>query len=363
METIDLNARISLLIRLGERLNHFHRLLETSEDEESMLFNALLASVGTKNPWFTRQSVGMALKAWADALDATSVQEWAGRYPALKDAPVAPRVVGVINAGNIPFVGLHDLLSVLLSGHIYKGKNASDDPYLLPWIADELKRMEPAIQDRISFVDKLSDIEAVIATGSNNSARYFEYYFGKYPNIIRKNRNAIAVLDGNETAEDLNLLGRDIFSYFGLGCRNVAKLYVPRNYTFDRFFEAVFSYADVMQHNKYMNNFEYHQAVFLLKQIPFLQNNFLILKEDEAISSPLAVLHYERYDDSTALSKKLVLAQENLQCIVTGVEKMKELRMNPGIKTGLVPFGKAQSPELWDYADAVDTIQFLTGLR
>ena len=249
-----------------------------------------------------------------------------------------------MNAGNIPFVGFHDFLCMLISGNNYIGKNASDDTLLLPWIAEELIKIEPKFKERISFVEKLKDMDAVIATGSNNTARYFEYYFSKYPHIIRKNRNAVAVLTGDEPKEELNLLGEDIFRYFGLGCRNVSKLYVPRGYNFNGFFEAMFSYSQVMQHNKYMNNYDYNRAVFLMRQIPFLENNFLIIREDASIPSPISVVHYEFYDEAEKLKENLAEHKEQIQCIVG---------------RDYIPFGQGQSPALWDYADGVDTMAFL----
>jgi hypothetical protein len=214
----------------------------------------------------------------------------------------------------------------------------------MPFVAEKLLQIEPKLQGWISFTERLSGFDAVIATGSNNSARYFEYYFGKYPHIIRMNRNAVAVLTGDENEDDLKKLGLDIFQYFGLGCRNVSKLFVPRNYEFKKFFEGIESFSFVGHHHKYKNNHDYINAVYLLKQIPFLDNNFLILKEDEAIASPVSVVYYEFYDNPETLEQKLEQEKEKLQCIVG---------------KGFIPFGKAQQPQLWDYSDGVDTMSFL----
>lgn len=255
--------------------------------------------------------------------------------------------IGLILAGNIPMVGFHDVLSVLLSGHRALIKPASDDRILLPFLLGILAEIEPRFSDAIRLVDKLENPDAVIATGSNNSARYFEYYFGKYPHIIRKNRTSVAILSGNETDEELVRLGSDIFSYFGLGCRNVSKLYVPKGYVFDRFFKGMEQFGYLMQHNKYMNNYDYHRALFLLNQESFLTNDFLLLREHREVSTPVSVLHYESYANGADLNAGLETVQDQIQCTV-------------GI--GHLPFGTAQCPGPMDYADGVDTMDFLTGL-
>ena len=310
-----------------------------------------------KNGWFTEGNILHALENWGEVLTEENIHQFFIRYPNFNTV-VHPQNIGVINAGNIPFVGLHDLLIVLFSGHNYVGKNASDDPFLLPWIANVLFEIEPELRSRISFVEKLENIDAVIATGSNNSSRYFEYYFGKYPNIIRKNRNGVAILTGFESNENLTELGKDIFTYFGLGCRNVSKLYVPSDYKFDSLFEAIFSESPIMNHSKYMNNFDYNNSVLLLKLVPFLQNGFLIIREDENIPSPISIVHYERYDNLDLLNKKLIDQKEKLQCIVANSDFVSDKYLD----TMRVDFGKTQSPQLWDYADGVDTFKFLLDL-
>lgn len=310
-----------------------------------------------KNGWFTEGNILLALENWGHALSEGNICQFFILYPNFKTV-THPQNIGVINAGNIPFVGLHDLLIVLFSGHKYVGKNSSDDPFLLPWIAKVLFEIEPELQSRISFVEKLENIDAVIATGSNNSSRYFEYYFGKYPHIIRKNRNGVAILTGFESKENLSELGKDIFTYFGLGCRNVSKLYVPFDYKFDSFFEAIFSESTMMNNSKYMNNFDYNNSVLLLKLVPFLQNGFLIIREDQNISSPISIVHYERFDNLDLLNKKLVDQKEKLQCIVANSDFVSDKQLDKM----RVDFGKTQSPQLWDYADGVDTFKFLLNL-
>lgn len=342
---LGLQGRIKAIGRLSEM---FADILD-GPDKELL---PVIQQAKHHNPWFTERFVKLAIEKWRDALLKT--EEWIRPYGELN--PSKPVSVGVVNAGNIPFAGLHDLLSVLVSGHNYVGKNATGDNILLPFVAGLLIRAEPSFRDRISFVERISGVDAVIATGNNNSARYFEFYFGKLPHIIRRNRNGAGVLTGEESEQQLVALGLDIFSYFGLGCRNVSKLYVPEGYNFNKFFEAMLPYSYVNESSKYMNNFEYNNSVFLLKLISFLQNGFLIIREEKHIASPISVVHYEKYSTLPELAKQLSEQKELLQCIATGssfYEDYKEL------KRITVPFGQTQSPQLWDYADGVDTMKFL----
>ncbi|MEP7171115.1 MAG: acyl-CoA reductase [Bacteroidota bacterium] len=350
---MDLEERIKAVARLGIKLKEF---THTFYDDENSEFQKILSQALINNAWFTKENQLMVLSAIAEMLDAQKIQQWISTsnlpVPIQSEKPKIPnpKRVGVIMAGNIPAVGFHDLLCVLITGNILIAKCSSEDKILLQWISKLLIEIEPAFKDKIFFVERMAEMDAVIATGSNNSARYFEYYFSKYPHIIRKNRNAVAVFSGNETEEELKISGKDIFSYFGLGCRNVSKLYVPKGYDFGLFFRSIESYSDIMQHNKYMNNFDYHHAVYLLNDIKFLTNNFLIVKEDKAIATPVSVLNYEFYDDIESLKKELENQREKIQCVVSN---------NIGIKDA-IPFAKAQQPELWDYADGVDTIKFLS---
>jgi hypothetical protein len=339
-------------MNLKERIDAFVRLGLAMKDIRYP--SEFMAQAYNQNKWFTDDNIYFAYNIWGDTLSEKNVEEWLKPYKDKLETERGIRV-GVINAGNIPFVGFHDFMSVLISGNNYVGKNASDDSILLPYVAEMLCDMEPRFKERIQFTDKLTTPDAVIATGSNNTARYFEYYFSKYPNIIRKNRNAVAVLTGKETKAELNALGSDIFQYFGLGCRNVSKLYVPRGYDFNIFFESIFDFSEVMQHNKYMNNFEYNNAVLLLKRIPFLQNGFLIIFEDKRIPSPIAVLHYEYYDALSGVEESLRKEKENIQCVVS--------LANLNIESPLVKFGETQHPAFWDYADGVNTMEFLLGLN
>jgi hypothetical protein len=258
-------------------------------------------------------------------------------------------------AGNIPLVGFHDFLCVLVSGNIFTGKLSTQDQHLLPALAGILISEAPSFAERVMFIDRLETMDAVIATGSGNTSRYFEYYFNKYPHIIRKNRNGTAFLSGNETEDELAALGADLFQYFGLGCRNVSKLYVPEGYDFGRFFTCIASYSGIINHHKYANNYDYRKAIMMVGRIPFLDNGFLLVKKDAALSSPVAVLHYEEYRDEGEAVQKINAEIENIQCIAASVF--------PGACSfPIVPFGAAQRPSLTDYADGVDTMEFLINL-
>ena len=353
---ILVDKRIQALTRFGEAISLVLEGYNSNSDTE---LNRVVNKARSENPWFNEQNILMSLRNWVEALAEENVNIWTEKYiDELKNSQKELNIA-VVNAGNIPFVGLHDLLSVILSGNRYLGKNATGDSFLLPYITSILCLVEPSYKENIRFVSRLESMDAVIATGNNNSARYFEYYFGKYPHIIRKNRNGVGVLLGNESNEKLRELGNDIFDYFGLGCRNISKLYVPRGYNFNKFFEAIEEFKGMLQHNKYMNNFDYNNSVLLLKQIPFLQNGFLIIRKENQIASPVAVLHYEEYDDISGLKKNLLNVIEQLQCIVFDGNYLSDNYLLENIRAN---FGKTQKPALWDYADRVDTVEFLLGL-
>ncbi len=301
------------------------------------------------NGWFTKEQVCFAIKSWAEALTPKNLNQWLSTYQIKEQQP---KTIGLVLAGNIPLVGFHDFLSVLISGHKALVKTSSNDKQLLPFLAKYLIKIHSELKNRIEFTDeKLQGFDAVIATGSNNTARYFEYYFKNKPSIIRKNRNSVAVLNGEESQEDLNALGRDIFTYFGLGCRNVSKLFVPKNYNFEHFFEAMYQYRGVIDHQKYINNYDYNKAVFLMSNFLILDNGFMVLKEDLSYSSPISVVFYEFYSDLEELKNRLSQDQEQIQCIVSN-----------NLIENSVAFGQTQLPKLWDYADNIDTISFLNSL-
>jgi hypothetical protein len=350
---IPLESRIQVIKRFGDAIALKLESYKSGREEE---LERIIASARVENPWFTSENICSALDKWSLALYPENVDRWIEPYlPALK-AQRNAIVVGVINAGNIPFVGLHDLLTVILCGCKYVGKNATGDKILLPYLSRILGAIEPEINNSVRFVERIADIDAVIATGSNNSARYFEYYFGKYPHIIRKNRNGVGVLTGKEKKNQLHELGKDIFSYFGLGCRNVSKLYVPAGYDFKEFFESIYDFNSIMMHSNYMNNFDYNNTLLLLKRIPFLQNGFLILREEKLIPSPISVLHFEEYTDQKSLSEDLISNINLLQCIACDKNIVDN---NDTLKKIQVDFGKTQSPALWEYADGVNTLEFI----
>ena len=299
------------------------------------------------NGWFTAKSMENAIIGLARLLDEEELSRFSERVSTKEDKNIA-----VIMAGNIPAVGFHDLLCVLLSGHSILIKTSSDDNLLIPFICRFLIEIQPELQQKIRFADgKLTDFDAVIATGNNNTAQQFEYYFSKYPRIIRKNRNSVALLSGNESTEDLLNLGKDIFSYFGLGCRNVSKIFVPKMYSFEKFFEAMFHYSEVASHKKYFSNYEYHRTLFLLEKIEFLDNNFMILRENNAYSSPVAVVHYERYENLKSLESEINANRDRIQCLVGNINL-----------PGIIPFGSSQSPAVNQFADNIDTLSFLNML-
>jgi hypothetical protein len=314
-------------------------------------FKGYIAAARSSNAWFTPQEVERSLNALSAMLNKDDLNAWFNGIKVTEN----PKKIGLILAGNIPLVGFHDVLSVLATGNIALIKLSSSDDKLLPAVLKELCRIEPALEKQIVYVERLKDFDAVIATGSNNTSRYFDYYFGKVPNIIRKNRTSIAVLTGEESKEDIVNLGHDLFDYFGLGCRNVSKIYLPENYDIKNFFEPLEQYNDIINHFKYNNNYDYNKSIYLVNSAKHFDNGFLLLKEDEGFSSPLAVLFYQRYQEINEVELVLNEQAENLQCIVT--------KADLNIPTGILHFGESQYPKLWDYADNVNTIAFLNALN
>ncbi len=353
---MDLETRKKTFIRLGEILRtHVAGPDKKSPDHEyHKLLRGALEKAGIVNPWFIPFSVREALKTIGSNLRKEHLEKWTEQYPELRKPPEAPQKIGVVNAGNIPFVGFHDFLSVLLSGNIYYGKLSSKDEELPKAIARILTDIEPGFSERIMFEKKfLKQFDAIIATGSNNTSRYFHYYFSQYPHIIRKNRNGVAVLTGEEDDEELTRLADDIFLYFGMGCRNVSKLYIPKDFNPDRLFSNVEHYRWIIDHHKYSNNYDYNKAIYTMNQAPHLDNGFLLLREDEQIPSPISTVYYERYHNLKEVRNALDRKKPRIQCIVTHSEKFPE---------GM-DFGQAQYPPLWDYADNLDTMRFLLSLN
>lgn len=313
-------------------------------------FQDLIQLSQSHNGWYTPENVYFSIQSWATALTEENLHKWLSAYALGKNEQ---KKVGLILAGNIPLVGFHDFLSVLISGNKVLIKTSSNDQFLLPFLAKYLIAIEPELTDKITFVEgKLENFDAVIATGSNNTARYFEYYFKDKPSIIRKNRNSVAVLNGQETKEQLEALGEDIFRYFGLGCRNVSKLFVPKGYSFTAFFEAIFKYQDIIHYEKYANNYDYNKAVFLMSNFKLLDNGFLTIKEDSSYASPISSVFYEFYDSIEELQIRLKSESGKIQCIVSN-----------NLVENSIDFGQTQKPNLWDYADNVDSISFLLTIK
>ena len=339
-----------------ERVSAFENLGNVIREKtnNSSLFWEVIESAHFHNPWFTPEFCRYAIESIAQKwLNKKSLNEWVSRYPSSYFEPKTTKNIGVVMAGNVPFVGLHDMLCVLVSGHNFVGKQSSKDGDLMQGVINLLLKVEPRFSNSISILEgKLENFDAVIATGSNNSARYFEYYFGKYPNIIRKNRHSIAILSGSETEEELSSLASDIFTYFGLGCRNVSKVLVPKGFDLKPLFNAFEPYKNLINHNKYANNYEYHRAIYLMNQVTHFDNGFLILKPDDGLGSPVGVLFYQHYSNLEGAISYVDSQKESIQCVVSN---------NPQIPNS-IPLGTTQEPKLDDYADGIDTLDFLAKL-
>ncbi len=338
------------ILTTKQRLEAFTKLGAILSNPDQHL-TALIYSAKQFNAWFTPDSTASAVKAIAEMLNRADLEQWIGDEEL--SVQCKPYSIGLILAGNIPLVGFHDILCVLATGNKALIKLSSQDKQLIPYILQKLTDIQPGFEDQIEYIDRLIDFDAVIATGSNNTSRYFEYYFSKVPHVIRKNRNSVAILNGNENGDELANLGHDIFDYFGLGCRNVSKIYVPRGYDFKNFFEGIEAFKPIIDHHKYNNNYDYNKSIFLVNLDKHLDNGFLLLKEDERLASPLAVLYYQEYDDVRMLEQELIEKADEIQCIVSA-DKL-------GIDT--VNLGESQEPKLWDYADGVDTVAFLKSIR
>lgn len=336
---MTLENRIEAFVELGKQLQQL-----TPEERQSWAYAA-----ASRNTWFTEENVSCALNGIITMLQEQYLREWLYPYH-LKQ--VTPKKVGVVMAGNIPMVGFHDFLSVLISGHYLMGKLSSSDDMLMKRLANMLIGIEPAFASCIEFVDLLKEADAIIATGSDNTARYFEYYFANRPHIIRKNRSSIGILTGHEETDDLKALGEDIFRYYGLGCRNVSKVLVPEGYVFDRFFEANQHRENIQDHHKYQNNYDYNKSILLVNRVPHLDNGFMLVQQSERLVSPISVLFYDTFSSLTDLRQKLQEVKDKTQVLVSA----------HGWFEGSIPFGEAQSPMVWDYADGVDTMKFLQHL-
>jgi len=353
---MNLSQRINAFSDLGDFFSQFStEKIENkfNSKRNQLFFDAFKMQIDRAweiNGWFTKENVLKSIESWAKALTKENLIKWTSEYDFSRVEQ--PKTVAVIMAGNIPLVGFHDFLCVLIAGHNIIVKQSSNDKHFLPLIAKFLEHTEEGFQGKIVFTEEgLENYDAVIATGSNNTARYFEHYFGQSPNIIRKSRNSVAILNGNESQEDLELLGEDIFQYFGLGCRSVSKIFVPEGYNFEPLFKALFKFKDIIQYKKYENNYDYNKAVYLMSLFNIQENGFVMLKEDENYASPIATVFYEFYENLDILKKRLQADSEKIQCIVSNENVVD-----------FVKFGQTQHPKLWDYADNVDSIQFLLNI-
>jgi hypothetical protein len=342
-----MEKRVKAFIKLGEFIRKF---LAGERNTKHQQLDELVDTCYQYNGWFNKENILNALNGIAIILSENDLREFAKQIKLTENR----KTVAVIMAGNIPAVGFHDFLCVLLSGNKILIKLSSDDKHLIPFFSDLLIEFEPSFKEQILFTEgKLAKFDAVIATGSSNSARYFDYYFGKYPHIIRKNRTSAAVLTGNETKEELALLGNDIFDYYGLGCRSVSKVFIPQGYKLDTLFEGLFSFGYVIENKKYGNNYEYNRAVYLLNKEPFLDNNFLLIKRSESLHSPVGVLFYEEYTDINDLTIKIDAIKNELQCLVAGSDFPNEN----------IAFGQAQCPDVFTFSDNINTVAFLNNLK
>ena len=343
---------IKALNELGRFLNQFSS--ESMSKDDSVFYNDLffegfkhqIKLSSEHNGWFSKTNLLFSIKNWSTLLNTVSLNNWTSKY---NFENISQKNVAIIMAGNIPLVGFHDFLCALICNHKIIIKQSSNDKHLLPFLVHYLYKIAPELKKTVSFLEqKLEGFDAVIATGSDNTARYFEYYFKDKPSIIRKNRNSLAILTGKESKEDLLQLSNDIFQYYGLGCRSVSKLFVPTNYNFDAFFEAMYHWHPIIEGAKYANNYDYNKAVYLMSEFKMLENGFLMIKEDPSYASPIATLFYEHYESLEGLFKVLDNDSEKIQCIVS--DKLSEKHLT---------FGSTQTPKLDDYADGIDTVDFL----
>ena len=343
---MTLNEHIEAFSELGKFLEQFFNDSNTKDDEFSQRLATEIEAAVHYNGWVTKNNVRFSLQQWQLALTEDNLSAWLKNYDINTKGP---KTIGLILAGNVPLVGFHDVLSVLVTGHNVLIKYSSNDQRLLPLLLEKLKAINSKYNERIKTAkDQLKGFDAVIATGSNNTSRYFNYYFKNVPSIIRKNRHSVAILTGEESPEQIQLLANDIFRYYGLGCRNVSKLLVPEGYNFNTFFENIMNWSEVINDNKYANNYDYNKAVYLMSGANMLDNNFVLLKEDKGFSSPIGVLFQDSYKNLEELEEILAEEKDNLQCLVSN-----------NLQPHHIYFGETQHPKLWDYADNIDTVEFL----
>jgi len=340
---MNINRRIQLISDIGEFLkNYLDENYDNNNDNKLVEFKDVIIKAQSKNPWFTDANIKVNLTYWSKKLTKHNLNKLLSKYNLNN---TSRKNIAIIMAGNIPLVGFHDFICVFLSGHNSIIKLSNSDNCIIPFLTDLMKLPSERIVYSDSF---LKDYDGVIATGSDNTSRYFDYYFKNKRSIIRKNRNSIAILNGEESDDDLKSLSQDIFTYFGLGCRNVSKLYVPKNYNFDLFFNSIFCYKELINNHKYANNYDYNKAIYLMSEYKFLDNGFFIVKEGNEMHSPISTINFEYYDNVSILKEKIYLEDDNIQCIVSNIEFK-----------GKVNFGETQNPSLNQYADNIDVMRFL----
>ncbi len=332
---MELNNRIDSLIRLGQYIAEYPESLQNA-----------VRLAGIKNHWFTKENCERALQAIArQMLAPDKINAWINGYD-LKE--ISSKNVGIIAAGNIPLVSFHDILCILVTGHRLLLKTSERDQVLTLHLLQKLQELDPEWINYISVDQRWTEQDAVIATGSNNSGRYFEYYFGKKPHIIRKNRHSVAVLTGNESQEELYLLGKDVFEYFGLGCRNVSMIWIPKEYLFDHLIEAWQPFSNLMLQNSYKNNLDYQRTIYLMNGTPIVDCDFVNLVDQTSLSSPISCVNLAYYDHPSEIKSWLDAEEDHIQCVIN----FEDFSRN-------AEFGAAQEPELHEYADGIDTIDFL----
>ena len=353
---VNLQQRKNAFLKLGKFIWSYLEWLQDSanptQDKLLNYFHQEMERASLKNPWFTTLNIQRALEGIQTMLSEKDLDTWLENYD-LKSI-VSPATIGVVMAGNIPAVGFHDFMCILLSGHHFQGKLSSDDAVILPAIWNLLLQFEPKFAGKATFTTgQLKTFDAIIATGSNNTARYFDYYFGKYPHIIRQNRNGVAVIDGNETVKDFEDLAADVFSYFGLGCRNVSFLLVPESFDFELMFSGFAVFDHVSNHHKYYNNYLYNKSLLIINKENHYDNGFVLLVQKDTLASPIGVLHYQTYKNRDHLLSMLAERKEQIQCVVS---------RSASIDDSLL-FGVSQKPKVQMYADGIDTMHFLLHLR
>jgi hypothetical protein len=349
---MNLKERIDTFVKFATFLSGLKDENSTFMLEELEVLKTRIKEAEQKNNWFTHENILSSLIALSDQLTIENFDSWLTPYN-LSDTDDNKRIL-LVMAGNIPLVGFHDLLSVLISGNRVVVKLSSNDNILFPYLWEVICKINPNFSDKLEKIDEIIDkkFDAVIATGSDNSAKYFEYYFKNIRRIIRKNRRSIAVINGKETNPELKGLAEDVFLYFGLGCRSVSKIFVPKGYILDKLFDVFFPFQEIVNHKKYGNNYDYNKAVFLMGGHKLVENGFLLMKEDESLQSPVSMLFYEYYEDLEKVKDYIDENADLLQCVVCKEDIVKKN----------THFGETQKPQLWDYADNVDTIEFLMSI-